>query len=1448
MYRRKNQEGEMKSSIKKIGKVVLLFSAVLLSVGLTQSLAANLSVGEDSGYPGDLVAPIPITLTNTPTNKAGAIQLDLDYDSSRLEFQSVEVGASAAAAGKSISFSPSSGKVLCLIYGLNSNEIEDGVVALATFRIIDGASPGDASLALSNVILANVAGGTIDDLTLTPGFISCLGTTTYNLNIITYNGTVAKNPDYQTYDPGTVVTLTAAADLGYSFTGWSGDLTGSANPETIVMDGNKSITANFSQDLYTLTINAGNGSVAKDPDKASYSYDEVVTLTATPDLGYSFGGWSGDLSGALNPETIVMDGDKVVAANFNQDTYSLSIIAADGAVSKNPDKANYLYGEAVILTANPDTGYSFTNWSGDLTNAENPAVVIMDDDKTVTANFSQDVYTLTINAAGGSVTKNPDQASYNYGDQVGLNAIPDAGYSFTNWSGDLSGTVNPETLAMDGDKVITANFSQDLYTLAISATDGSVAKDPDKISYVYGEVVALSATADIGYHFVNWSGDLSGASNPTNITMNANKTLSANFTINTYALDVSAANGSVTKDPDKATYNYGEQVSLTAFPDQGYSFANWSGDLTGSNNPTTILIDGDKILTANFSQNTHTLTILAANGSVTKAPDKANYIYGEVVTLTANPDVGYSFGGWSGDLSGAANPETIVMDGNKIVTANFNQDTYSLTVNAVNGSVSRSPDRTYVYGDQVTLTALPDTGYAFSHWSGDLSGSTNPETIVIDGDKNVTANFDLLGPQATFDIADGVSITKGTSGDLGVNLINANDPQIAGFQMDISYDPAVISQISAAAGSSATAAGKQASSSNPAEGILRILVYGVNTNTIGNGEVVILSATVDAGAPLGTSLLNIETITASDASGTPLPVNVEGGSIVVEEAPNEPPVAYDQEVETNEDTPAAITLTGSDSDKDSLTYIIVTSPIHGSLSGSAPDLTYALDFNYNGEDSFTFKVNDGEFDSNIATVSITVNPVNDPPVLEPIGNKSVTEGNLLEFDISAIDPDGDNLTYLAAPPLPAGASLNSATGQFTWTPDYHQAGTYDVGFSASDGSLSDSGAISIEVSDVVLNQPPVAHSQQQDTNEDTPAAITLTGSDPDGDALTYILVTSPSHGSLSGSAPDLTYAPDSGYSGADEFTFKVNDGNTDSNIATVSITVKEVNHPPVAEDLTAKTRKNKPVKITLIASDEDKDNLTYRITKQPAHGKVTLSGNRVTYKPEKNYVGTDTFRYVASDGKADSNEAVVTIKIVKVNNRPRAHGKSVSIKPNETVQIELSGEDPDGDPLTYRITRNPYRGRVSLEGKTATYTPNERIRMDSFEYVVNDGELDSYKTLVIIKVFAKPVLKPKIKLLGVEFKLGPIHVDRNGRFAIRWQNCNADRYVVKKSNDLGVLLQDAWGIKPHPDKVETFNLPAWRRFFTFRNEPKGSNVFFVVLAYQGEEVKGALDGVRIRKK
>src|SRR5439155_1195621 len=284
-------------------------------------------------------------------------------------------------------------------------------------------------------------------------------------------------------------------------------------------------------------------------------------------------------------------------------------------------------------------------------------------------------------------------------------------------------------------------------------------------------------------------------------------------------------------------------------------------------------------------------------------------------------------------------------------------------------------------------------------------------------------------------------------------------------------------------------------------------------------------------------------------------------------AVNDAPVANAQAVTTAEDTAKAIVLAATDVDGDALTYSVVSGPAHGVLSGTAPNVTYTPAANYNGPDSFTFKANDGTLNSNVAAVTITVTPVNDPPVA---ANDSYTTVRRTTLTVVApgvpgndIDVDGDVLTATVVTGPTHGTLTLNTDGGLTYAPSGNFTGTDSFIYKASDGTAQ-SNTATVTLTVTFVNHAPVADPATVTTAEDTAKAIVLTATDVDGDTLTYSIVSGPAHGTLSGVAPNVTYTPAANYNGPDSFTFKANDGTIDSNIATVTITVTPVNDPPVA--------------------------------------------------------------------------------------------------------------------------------------------------------------------------------------------------------------------------------------------------------------------------------------------
>ena len=452
--------------------------------------------------------------------------------------------------------------------------------------------------------------------------------------------------------------------------------------------------------------------------------------------------------------------------------------------------------------------------------------------------------------------------------------------------------------------------------------------------------------------------------------------------------------------------------------------------------------------------------------------------------------------------------------------------------------------------------------------------------------------------------------------------------------------------------------------------------------------------------------------------------------------PNNPPVASNQSVITNEDTAVPITLTATDPDGDPLTYSIVTPPANGILTGTAPNVTYTPNPNYNGPDSFTFKANDGKLDSNIATVSITVNPVNDAPVANP-QSVETTQDTPVAITLTGSDVDGDILNFaIVANPLNGTFTpdLNfSSNGILTYTPNTSFIGLDSFTFKVNDG-LVDSNIATVSITVTKINHPPVANNQSVTTNEDTPVAITLTATDSDGDVLTYSLVTLPASGTLTGTAPALTFIPNPNFNGLDNFTFKANDGKLDSNLATVSITVNPVNDPPVANNQSVTTIQDTPVNITLTASDIDGDPLTYNVLIFPANGTLSGIAPILTYTPNPGYTGSDSFTFKANDGLVDSNIATVSItvnpavptglKVVSVYARDTYPGRKVDIE----ATIENLGDTKIDALVTVEVL-----GLTGVTDKTTeTFGPGDIITVELNPRIPQGTVPGTYTALVTV--------------------------------------------------------------------------------------------------------------------
>ena len=502
-----------------------------------------------------------------------------------------------------------------------------------------------------------------------------------------------------------------------------------------------------------------------------------------------------------------------------------------------------------------------------------------------------------------------------------------------------------------------------------------------------------------------------------------------------------------------------------------------------------------------------------------------------------------------------------------------------------------------------------------------------------------------------------------------------------------------------------------------------------------------------------------------------------------------PPVAVANSYTTNENSlltvPAASGLLTNDSDPRArpLTAVIDTPPAQGVLNlNPNGSFTYSPVVGFYGTDTFTYHARNGFKDSNVVTVTLTINEVIPPPVAVA-DSFSTNESTGLFVAASGVlgndsDPRGRPLTaVLVAGPTNGTLTLN-ANGSFNYTPTLGYFGTDSFTYRARNGFLN-SGVVTVKL---IINEvvpPPVATADSYVTNENIPLVVSTSGllandSDPRSRPLTAILDAGPARGSLilnpNGS---FTYTPNAGYFGTDSFTYRARNGVLNSSIVTVNLTINEVIPPPVATTDAYATSENVPLVVStpgVLGNDSDPRArpLTAILVAGPTNGTLTLNASgSFNYTPTAGYLGTDSFTYRAHNGFLNSGIATVNLTINEVIPPPVAVADSFSTNENTVLVLPAAGvlandSDPRGRSLTAVLVTNPNNGTINLNANGGfNYTPNNGFfGSDSFTYRARNGFLNS--NVVIVSLTINEVIPPPV--------------------------ATADSYTTNENTQLAVLL------------------------------------------------------------
>ena len=522
------------------------------------------------------------------------------------------------------------------------------------------------------------------------------------------------------------------------------------------------------------------------PGSGSYTEGSEVEILAEANENWQFHQWSGDITSENNPITVTVNRDLTLTAEFMPVTYDLQITkVGDGSVEQEliqQKSEEYETGSVIQLTAVAAEGWFFSGWEGDLAGDENPATIEMNEDKEVTAVFKRQAFELTVSSTGeGTVTRELISGEETgdgilFESVVELSAFPDDGWEFISWSGDITSEDNPIQVEILDNLSIIAEFERMDYTLTIDV-EGEGTVDMEVVQskstdFPFETEVELTAVADHGWQFTEWTGDVTGNANPAALIMDDHKTVTAWFDRREFSLDLQTeGNGRVSETLISGTeigngYLFESVVELEAIPDDSWEFVEWTGGVTGTENPVTLEIDQNLTVTAVFIPESATIsTLTEGEGTISKTlisgtETAAGYALGSIIELEAVAETGWEFSSWSGDIGTTENPVQVEVTGDLEITAEFQIQAFNLNLQTSgNGTIEmellsgETRGDQFIYLSEIELTAQADNDWLFTGWSGDLASTENPVVVVMDSNRSITANFDPFSNEYTVDLS-----------------------------------------------------------------------------------------------------------------------------------------------------------------------------------------------------------------------------------------------------------------------------------------------------------------------------------------------------------------------------------------------------------------------------------------------------------------------------------------------------------------------------------------------------------------------------------------------------------------------------------------------------------------------------------------------------------------------
>jgi len=623
----------------------------------------------------------------------------------------------------------------------------------------------------------------------------------------------------------------------------------------INVDGDENVDITLTKKTYTIAATAGAGGSIDPSGEVEVSYGDSITFSILPDDSYTIEDVISDgvTIGPVDNYTYTkVTSDHTIHAAFRLKTYTLTTnTVGQGTVTKNPSKPTYDHGEEVELTATPDEGWSFVDWSGDLSGTANPANITMDSNKTVTATFTIKKYTIAASAnppAGGTIT---GAGSYDHGDTVDLVAAANEGYEFVNWTenGVQVSTNAAYSFMATANRTLVANFRLKTYTITATAGAGGSINPSGDVSVNHGDDQEFAITPDEGYNVEDVLVDGESVGPRTSYTFTgvaADHTIHASFSLlppPTYTVTFNVSDNQGAVQGASVTF-YGETKATDA---QGKAL--FTGVLAGSrayvvsktgyNNATgNVNVDGDETVNVILTKKTYTITATAGAGGSINPAGNVNVTHGSNQSFAITPNTGYEIEDVKVDgvsIGAVSTYNFTNVTTNHTIHATFRLKSYTIVVSAnppAGGTITGAGS--YDHGDTVNLVAAANEGYEFINWTenGVQVSANDAYSFTATANRTLVANFRLKTYTITATAGAGGSINPAGN----VNVTHGSNQSFA-ITPDTGYDIEDVKVDGVSVGAVSSYTFNNVTANHTIAATFKLKTYTLTTNVVGQGTV-----------------------------------------------------------------------------------------------------------------------------------------------------------------------------------------------------------------------------------------------------------------------------------------------------------------------------------------------------------------------------------------------------------------------------------------------------------------------------------------------------------------------------------------------------------------------------------------------------------------------------------